>query len=835
MTDFNPSSEQKLEGGGLNATQEDAIMSLAPTRTSLAARNPDNERPESPLINAPSVLRTAPLADDACMALARQSYDNSEMYFNAAHRTRIIDAMARFNNEHPKGSKYNQPAFERRSKLFRPKTRSSVRRREAAAAISLFGSSDIVNIRAESGETGSTLDARIQEALLNYRLQEDDRWYKLVVGSVQDADRQGFCIAKTYWEYEEANIYYNEMHADMGVIPRVDTVAVKDRPGWSLLPVERLRFSPASDWVDPINSSPYLIEVMPMFVCDVRKYENNKRAKLKYRHLTDSQLMSGGHTGEWDAIRMQRERNRMNRYERNDDPSDYAVVWVHRNIIKIEGEDYVFDTVGTSMMLSNVIPLSEFDPRNYRPYVIGAMMVEAHNPFQVGGVTLMGGIQDEINDVTNLRVDANKMAISGRMFIKRNTGVDMHALARFSPGAVVEMDNPTTDVKWDRSPEPPTGSYEETQLLSTELDDLIGNFGQASVADNRNLNETVGGMQIMGESANQLQEYDLHTLASTFLTKILTQILDLEKHWETDQKLVQIIGLKLATSAKQFWKALKTESKVLVNMGFGATNPAKRLQRLQTAMQTVAGWFPMALYQSDQAEILKEVFAAAGFPEVSRFFPFIDNGGQPDKDPKVAALQQQLQSMVMKLYPGQMHNEGLIQREQIRQQGLERVTQMKIEGQLQLQNAESEAAWKIKTAELNIAYIDLQMVHEKNDVARAQLMLNREKLSNDITIQRMEIELARLTAVASANPPVVDVDAEGQQESAALNTPGSSLTAAAPFQRDVASAGSYVQRGGLGGPSPQATPTDDLSTPMPNQPMLTPPPLGAPPSQTTNI
>jgi hypothetical protein len=853
VTKFNPDSSQKLEGANLTtpgATDQNLIPTQSRELTVMndqfgdrlpgSPRPPEtgSERPTRRLVVAKELGRSAPLGDESCMALARQSYITAEDYFNASHRTRIIDAMARFNSEHPKGSKYWSPAFEKRSRLFRPKTRAMTRKREASTCIALFGSADIVNVQPSNSDANSVLDARIQESLLNYRLQQDDRWYRFIVGSVQDADRQGFVIAKTHWEYEEASRYYDELHPDLGPIKRVDTVATTDRPGWSLLPIERFRFSPAADWMDVVNSSPFLVEVIPMYVCDVRRYARNPRARLKYKPLSDSQLMSGGHAGEWDAIRMQRERNRVNRYERSSDPSDYAICWVHRNIVRIEGEDYVFDTVGTSLMLSNVIPLSEFDPRGYRPYIVGSNMIESHNPFNVGATTLMSGIQDEINDVSNLSIDANKMATSGRMFIKRNTAIDLHALARFSPGAVVEMDNPQQDVKWDRSPEAPQGMQQEHQILNTELDDLIGNFNQASVAQNRNLNETVGGMEMLGSAADQMTEYDLHTLCTTFISRVLTQVLDLEKRWETDANLAVIIGKKLATNARTFWNALSTEGKVIVNVGFGSTNPQKRMERIQTAMQTTMGMFPMTVYQSNQAEILKEVWAAAGFADASRFFPFLGDAGKPDPNPKVATLQQQLQTLMMKLYPGEMHNQGLIQREQVKSQAAERITQMKLQGQIALQQAEAEAAFTIKRMELQMAYIELQLQHEKNDVARGQLMLNREKLSNDITVQRMELDLARQTAMMSPNPPQLGIDTEGQQEVSALNQPGSNIGSQQPFNADVASSGDYLDAGKMP-PPPEATlPPGTTEPQLPNQPLVTAPTneqLGTPPEYRTNI
>lgn len=804
MSDFSPSSAAKLSGVDA-PTMDDRDMPMGPP------------------------VRQLPVSDDLALRMANESFESSVNYFNASHRNRMISAMARFNSEHPKESKYWSEAFKRRSRLFRPKTRSVVRAREAKAIISLFASSDIVNVRPVPDDTQAAADARIQEKLLNYRMQEDDRWYKFVGGSVQDADRQGFVIGKTYWEYEEGAQYWQRNAPGMEIFgPErgVNFVTRRDRPAFQLVPVERFYFSPAADWMNVVESSPFLIEIMPMYIADIRKHEKNPRAKLKYRHLTDGQLLSGGHAAEWNPIRIQRERNRLDRYERGSTPTDYAVAWIHRNILKIDGEDYVFDTVGEGgLLLSDVTPLEQFDPRGYRPYVVGSTLFEAHNPFNYGTVNLMAQMQDEINDVANLRIDATKMASAGRTFIKRNTAIDMQALARFSPGASVEMDNPSTDIKWDRPNPPPASSFDENNLLNLELDDLVGNFSQSSVANNQNLNETVGGMQILGTTADQLSEYDLHTLTKTFLTKILAQVMDLEKHWETSTKLATIIGGQMAVTATQFWKALDTESKVVINVGFGATNPAKRVQRLQTALTTVAQVSPMILYQSNQIELVKEIMASAGIDDISRFFPFANDQPGQKQDPKIQALQEQLQTMVMRLYPGEMHNQGWMYREQIRGQSLEKVQEMKNNNALMLEHLQSESALKLKNMELQLAYVELQIENEKNDISRAELMMNRERLSNDIAVSREQLELQRETTPAVPNPAMpFQIPGTVERQIMGLTNPPSTVPPAQPFGAEAVTAGQYANKA-----QPAPTPQGKVENTLLAQPLFVPPTMGMPP------
>jgi hypothetical protein len=53
-----------------------------------------------------------------------------------------------FQSKHPADSKYNSEAYKFRSRLFRPKTRSVIRKNEAAIAAAFFSNVDVVNVSA---------------------------------------------------------------------------------------------------------------------------------------------------------------------------------------------------------------------------------------------------------------------------------------------------------------------------------------------------------------------------------------------------------------------------------------------------------------------------------------------------------------------------------------------------------------------------------------------------------------------------------------------------------------------------------------------------------------
>ena len=59
--------------------------------------------------------------------IARQIFEDSTEYLDANIRYQWEKNLSLFNSNHPPGSKYNSPAYEKRSSFFRPKTRLKIR------------------------------------------------------------------------------------------------------------------------------------------------------------------------------------------------------------------------------------------------------------------------------------------------------------------------------------------------------------------------------------------------------------------------------------------------------------------------------------------------------------------------------------------------------------------------------------------------------------------------------------------------------------------------------------------------------------------------------------
>ena len=165
-------------------------------------------------------------------------------------------------------------------------------------------------------------------------------------------------------------------------------------------------------------------------------------------------------------------------------------------------------------------------------------------------------------------------------------------------------------------------------------------------------------------------------------------------------------------------------------------------------------------------------------------------------------------------------------REQIRGQALEKVQQMKDNNAILLEHLQAENALKLKNMELNLAYVELQIEHEKNEIARANLMMQRERLSNDIEVSREQLELQRMTTPAVPNPsPEPILPPAVQQQASQLQTPPSTVPGLAPFNAEATTAGQYAQRA-----QPAPPPRGPLDNSILAQPLFVPPnELGPPP------
>lgn len=596
---------------------------------------------------------------------SRQSYLDSTDYLETSVLPTWTDSVRHFRGEHRSNSKYGSKAYKSRSKIFRPKTRASIKNHEAAFAAAMFTNNDLIDMKSQDQDDPvREAAARVIKRLVQNRMETSLNWLQTSLGAWQDTHVYGVCISRQEWEYEEwedvqydlAYDEYDDLITDengtpMGTERRIRKI-IKDKPEIVLIAPENFRFNVGCDWRDPVGTSDFNIELIPMLAGDVLDQMDKidpKSGEPVWTPYTLSQVLAAGQysgASDGEAVRQARSGKARTEADTAHNGNESSVVWVHMNVIRERGQDYVFWTLGDSLMLTEPLPIEELYPLG-RPHKMGTSNVEAHRAYPASSAEQGSSLQESINDITNQRHDNVKLALNKRYFIKRQSqgGIDLQALMRNTPGGGVMLDN-VDDVKVVETNDVTSSSYSEQDRLSVEMDELLGNFSQGSVLNNRKLNETVGGMNIMSSGANAIQELSIRVFIETWVLPVVRDITKLVQMYETDEAIMSVAANQ-AGLLKEYRETVMTDEMlrqdllISVNVGMGHTNPSQKVEKMSLALNTVMG-LPQMAARINEEEIAKEVFSYVGFADGARFIKPEEELPEQQPDPMVELKREEL-------------------------------------------------------------------------------------------------------------------------------------------------------------------------------------------------
>ena len=673
--------------------------------------------------------------------LARQIFEDSTEYLDANIRYQWEKNLSLFNSNHPPGSKYNSSAYEKRSRFFRPKTRTAVRNLQAAMSVAFFTNEDVVSIDAANpNDEMNAAAAIVTQAVMQYRLTNTIPWFQTMTAALQDAAVQGVCVSHQYWDFKENRESYVEVDnannpiMDESGEPQIheQITAIKDSPVIELISPENIRIDPAADWADPIKSTPYIVHMIPMYLQDVRE----KIESGEWLDVTDEELLSTGQQNETDnATRLVRDEPRMDPKENetaSSDIKDFWIIWVHKNVVKVEGVDYCYYTAGSDFMLTEPVPLREMYPwlrEGERPYVMGCVNLEAHKIYPSGTVELTEELQAAANDIWNQRFDNVKLAMNKRYHIRRDRNIDLDALFRSVPGGAVEMDDPDQDVRIVETRDVTGSAYAEQDRINMDFDELQGNFSTSTVQGARSLNATVGGMPLLAGNSSTLAEYTLRTFSETWVEKTLKQLLRLEQFYETDQVILAVAGQQAEQQFLRFKtdeimdELLKKNVLLKVNVGMNATDPLRKVQNLLNGVNALAQ-FPGVAEQINLPELSKEIFGQLGYKDGSRFVVI------QESNPEMQELQAQLEELQMIIETDKAKTEGRMQIQAVKSAGDKEVAQIRSQTEIEKELIGQQT--DIREAEIR---------HQDSVTKRGELLLQKEALLSEMSEKDMEREL----------------------------------------------------------------------------------------------
>ncbi len=754
------------------------------------ARDPDAAKYDGKAGNpvALGAQQEMPGADDQVsserlMAMARAAVNHAEHSDLSKHKAAMGRSYRSYNNQHSEGSKYKHKTYSARSKLFVPKTRGAVKKAMVAAAVALFSTADVISVEpGNDADPEQEASAELHRELIRYRLDGANKrggipWFPISMGACQDATIAGICVSKQFWEYEELidEFDVDAPANDNGALAPAPTQrlqkprVLRDRPMIEPHPPENIICDMAAPFYDVVQGGAVWIVKIPLHVGDVKAMMKKGRQRMGGGAWFDvpreiiSQAVSD-HSG--TGVRTARGQG-SDRMSRSNTPnvSDLDIVWVHENFIKLDGRDFHFWSLGTRRLLSAPRETIESYPghKGDRPYVMGVGEIEAHNAIPMSPVESWRPLQEEQNDFRNLTLDTIKQGISPTAIIRRGAQVDMRQVRERGPDSTIMVNDLETDIRFQEMPGVNPQAFAAADRLSVEFDDLAGGFSQSSVQNNRSLNETVGGMQLLSSSANSVSEFNLRVWVETWVEPVIRQIVALEQHYESDETVMALAGQKSglfqkygkdlaglqATTMEEapsgdpemmgmppapqepidILDLLDRDVTIRVNVGIGAADPLQRLTKFQQGITLLgqaaeSGMFGQQV--TPKAEpFFDEVLGLCGYKSAARFFDFktieeIEQEAEENPPPPDPA--QQMAEAQLQMEQQKMEQEFALeqQRMELEAQKTEaEIQKLQLEAQIKVAESEmkqQELAVRVKESEVGLGLKQQEIAFKQQEV-----------------------------------------------------------------------------------------------------------------------
>ena len=647
--------------------------------------------------------------------LARQAYDASTTYLDANYRADWEYGLKTFRLEHSAGSRYLSEEYKARSRLVSPKTRTIIRKNEAAGMQAAFSNREMVSVSpGNPDDVMSVAAAACLKEIMEYRLSRTLPAFEIYLGGLQDAQTTGMVCSYQYWEYQK----------------RPDGTKIKDQPCIELRPIENIRIDAGASWIDPVNTSPYFCDIIPMYVCDVRSMMANKDDKTgapKWKNLKDS-VIARAKPDVMDTTRKARLGNQQDPQDERGSIKSFDIVWVMRWFMRnSQGEDYTFYTLGTEELLTDARPIDQVYFHGKRPYVMGCAILETHKVMKSSMPVLIRPLQMESTAVRNQRLDNVQYVLNKRVYVARGRQADTAALVRNVPGGVVLTNDPKNDIVESNHADITSSSYVEHDRMNSEMDDLAGNFSPSTKVANNAVNDTLGGSRMASAGAGLMSEYLIRTVNETWWEKVLRQLALLEQYYETDEVVLSIC----ANKAKLFPRfgisritdmLLMNEVSVSVDMAMG--DPAQRFQKFLMATNAAIQLTLQAPPGANIEEMRKEIYSNAGYRDGDRFW-----GGQ--QDPRLLKAMQMIQQL----------------------QGALQGKQMELQAQAQVEQAKLASNERVKGAEIQV---DAQRISGDLRIRESELVIEGQKLE----LERLKIQVEAGIGDQDAQLRVAEIQAK---------------------------------------------------------------------------
>lgn len=271
---------------------------------------------------------------------------------------------------------------------------------------------------------------------------------------------------------------------------------------------------------------------------------------------------------------------------------------------------------------------SEENPLQFmRPPFLQVRYIDDGSSYGKGVARLMAGLQEELNEIRNLRIDNVNLLMNKIFMVVEKYLVDPNDV-RSSPGAVIRLKGSDIDdvrkvIAELEVSDVPLSAFRETFELERQIQEVTGanrmtTGTQGQVKDS---NQTLGGMEMLKSAAYERFATYAYLIGLSFVTRSAKMIMALSYQNRDDESLKRILGMipieVLPDEIVATWQAYKRTPPHELELDydlkpvniFDMDNLAAKRQALASDLQLTASMVP----QFNPRAGLKKLYKYDGF------------------------------------------------------------------------------------------------------------------------------------------------------------------------------------------------------------------------------
>jgi len=490
---------------------------------------------------------------------------------------------------HENSKLYDDPRYSHRSKLYIPKARNAMVRKLAAFIGTYFGNPDIVSITPrKKKDPVMHLAAKLIYAVVNYRLKHTLKFFMNCLFAWQDMMKYGNGAVQIGWDYTEKEsvttetvpIFNEEGELESTEEREITTLEViEDQPSMRHVHIWNLFIAPSADPIDPVNTSPCLVEKIPYYLYEARKkWESGDWKKPEDLDVNDDNSMF-----QYIYSPSEFEMETYNDISRGESKSEtWQQIEVWKCFVNIDGKDVYFLSLKADFMLIDPEYVEEKWPCKGRPYVVGGSIPDSGSSYWTSFLETTEGLQREINAIRNQRRDNVTLALNKKLLIRESAGLDINSLLYSRPGApIIGKDISDLAVRELVYQDVTGSSYKEQEMNEIAFEELTGITPYNMGTQRPGMNKTATGVSILTEEANTLIAMELRIINETFMLPALEIIVQFEQQFENEEVLRHVADQE-GIDFDGVWSRDAIEGKydVEVNAGVGSTSREVKFRNL---------------------------------------------------------------------------------------------------------------------------------------------------------------------------------------------------------------------------------------------------------------